>query len=356
MFSRTFKAFKSSLPKRHFNPGHVTFRQFTNIPETKDAASIIPILDTFENKTASGFNDLMKQLALKGRWIQAQTVYDQIFRNHEIKANMDTFTHLMVAYMNDGKYNDAMEIYRELRNHEDRSTNTTLKDLRMNSSVYASMIDILTKAEPDTKKISNEESIYEYSVVEDHSPILSNIEGHSSTSLLTALTLLNDMRHLEIPATVQMYISMLKACAKQGDEYVLGNLHKLIRMDPNIEPSVSIINHLLEAYYAVGNATLVMDTWNMAEAIGDFDSTSISIALRTCAASDNLARANYIWRLIDDTGSKIQPEDFNRFLNCVLRHNFVDEAEMLLQEGLAKGVANETSVNILEEYQSGCVS
>ncbi|CAO3663578.1 unnamed protein product [Rhizopus stolonifer] len=86
---------------------------------------------------------------------------------------------------------------RELRNHEDRSANTTLKNLRMNTSVYASMIDILTKAEPDTKKISNEEFIYEYSVVEDQSPILVNIEGHSSTSLLTALTLLNDMRHLK---------------------------------------------------------------------------------------------------------------------------------------------------------------
>ncbi|KAI9267848.1 hypothetical protein BY458DRAFT_511568 [Sporodiniella umbellata] len=353
MFLRSFQTLRGTLIRKQGAFSGILFRPLVTIPDKKDAASIMPILDTFENKTAAGFNGLMDQLASNGRSVQAQTVYDRVFRNHEIKANMDTFTHLMVAYMKDEKYMDAMEIYRALRGHEDNSPNTTLKNLTMNTPMYARMIDVLTQAVPDQPAVQElSEPIYEYSVVDNPSPIVANLEGNSSISILTALTLLNDMCYLEIPVTVKIYVSMLQACAKQGDGYVLKKVHRLIRMDPSIEPHLDITKQLLEAYYSVGDATQVMATWNTAESMGEFDAQSIAVALKTCTGTDDVARASHLWKLINDTNLKIETQDFNMYLNCLLRHNYIDLANVSLKEGLAKGMADETSVNIIERITS----
>jgi tetratricopeptide (TPR) repeat protein len=344
MFLHSLRLLKRPL----LRSGPRLFRYLTSLPETKDASSIIPILNTIEEKSASSYNDLLKQLALNGRSEQAQTVYDEIFRNHVIKANVDTFSHLMVAYMNDGKYHDSMEIYHELRNYEDRASSL---DLRLDSSVYETMIESLTKARPDYKRFEqDQEPIYEYSVADNDSLIVTNVEGDSSPSLLTALTLLNDMRHLEIPATVNIYTSMLQACAEQKDEYVLEKVHRLIRMEPCIDPEIDITNHLLKAYYEIKDIGLVLDIWNVAEETKGFDQTSISVVLKACIESGNLERANHIWSLMEDN-MKIQKEDYNRYLDCLLRYGIIEQAKTLLQEGMAKGIADKTSVNIWEKYQ-----
>ncbi|KAG0742000.1 hypothetical protein G6F57_010971 [Rhizopus arrhizus] len=336
MFLHSLRLLKRPL----LRSGPRLFRYLTSLPETKDASSIIPILNTIEEKSASSYNDLLKQLALNGRSEQAQTVYDEIFRNHVIKANVDTFSHLMVAYMNDGKYHDSMEIYHELRNYEDRASSL---DLRLDSSVYETMIESLTKARPDYKRFEqDQEPIYEYSVADNDSLIVTNVEGDSSPSLLTALTLLNDMRHLEIPATVNIYTSMLQACAEQKDEYVLEKVHRLIRMEPCIDPEIDITNHLLKAYYEIKDIGLVLDIWNVAEETKGFDQTSISVVLKACIESGNLERANHIWSLMEDN-MKIQKEDYNRYLDCLLRYGIIEQAKILLQEGMAKGIADKTS-------------
>ncbi|KAG1344114.1 hypothetical protein G6F62_004583 [Rhizopus arrhizus] len=305
MFLHSLRLLKRPL----LRSGPRLFRYLTSLPETKDASSIIPILNTIEEKSASSYNDLLKQLALNGRSEQAQTVYDEIFRNHVIKANVDTFSHLMVAYMNDGKYHDSMEIYHELRNYEDRASSL---DLRLDSSVYETMIESLTKARPDYKRFEqDQEPIYEYSVADNDSLIVTNVEGDSSPSLLTALTLLNDMRHLEIPATVNIYTSMLQTCAEQKDEYVLEKVHRLIRMEPCIDPEIDITNHLLKAYYEIKDIGLVLDIWNVAEETKGFDQTSISVVLKACATGTG--RTTFVNTLCDSNvlSKKIcdNPED-----------------------------------------------
>jgi pentatricopeptide repeat protein len=335
---------------RHF---HASFYNAnTSIPTTKDADAIIPVLDTLPTKTTANYNQLLAQLASEGRSVQAQKLYDAIFRDHTLIADLETYSQLMLAYINDGQFEDAMEIYYEVRDHESASNK-----LRLNAETYAAMISSLT----DTKNVdlSNKrvfdttaEPMYEYSVQDGDTAILHNIDGDSQPSLLTALTLFNDMRHLEIRPTPSMYIDMLKACAEQQDDFVLDKLHKLIRMDLYFDPDIQVYNGLMKAYQAVGDGAAVLEIWDIAESSHAYDDTSVSIVLKTCLDHGYYTRANAI-RSILQSQIKLSVQDFNSYLQGVLVNGKdIDRAQEVLKEGLSRGEADETSVNILEAYQN----
>jgi hypothetical protein len=179
-----------------------------------------------------------------------------------------------------------MEIYYELRDHED-SPNNSVKNLRLDVETYADMIDSLTDSKNmvlnGTQFDPTVEPLYEYSVEDVDSAIYQDIEGDSQPSLLTALTLFNDMRHLEIQPTSSMYTRMLKACIEQKDRYVLEKLHKLIRMDLYLDPDLDVFNSLMEAYSVVGDGTSVLEIWDVLETSENYDKKSISIVLKTCS-------------------------------------------------------------------------
>ncbi|GAA5804875.1 hypothetical protein HPULCUR_010384 [Helicostylum pulchrum] len=282
-----------------------SFSSHSIIPPTKDAASIVPVLDQVQQKTTEEYNKLLHQLASQGRSDQAQKLYDHIFRDHRIEADMTTYSELMLSYINDGKYEEAMEIYYELRDHEDSATDS-VKDLRLNAETYASMIDSLTNKNNmtlnQTRYDPTDEPLYQYSVQDVDSVIYSNIEGDSQPSLLTALTLFNDMRHLEIQPNSQMYVNMLKACQEQRDDYVLEKLHKLIRMDLYLDPDLEVFNHLMKAYKVVGDGSSVLEIWDMAQTSNNFDKESVSIVIDTCLENGFVTRLRSIWESLESKG------------------------------------------------------
>ncbi|KAL7333884.1 hypothetical protein PS15p_202732 [Mucor circinelloides] len=330
------------------------------IPDNKEADAIVPLLQQIETDTlpaASTYNGVLKTLALEGRSDQAQKLYDLIFRNHNLKADIDTYSQLMLAYMNDGKYEEAMEIYYELRDHDEDPA----KNLRLKPDTYASMIQALT----DPSKIQqnrtqfedNAEPMYEWSVEDVNSAIYPDIDGNSQPALLTALALFNDMRHLEIQPTPDMYANLLKACADQKDGYVLEKLHKLIRMDLYFDPDVQVFNQLMKAYDVVGDPASVLEIWEVAESSNVVDHDSVSTVLQTCLQNGYYSRATAIWGSLQYRDA-IQPtvEDFNVYLQCVLNSNEAEKAEKMVQEGLSTGQANETSVNILKTYTNNATT
>lgn len=306
-------------------------RTFVTLPDTKEADDILPIINTIETKTTDNFNSILTQLAKEGRSLQAQTLYDRIFRHHEVVADMTTYSQLMLAYLNDGKYEDAMEIYYQLRDHEATT-------LRLDASTYATMIESLT----DSKNVNENrhmfdptvEPLYYYSVEDTPSYIYPDIDGESQPSLLTALTLFNDMRQLDIQPTSDMYVHMLKACAEQRDGYVLDKVHKLIRMDVYLDPSVAVSNHLMKAYQAVGDGPTVLELWDIAES---FDKESISIVLKTCVDHGYHSRADAIW--------DASQQNLDIYLKSVLDRGDVERAKQLIQEH-----GDETSRKLLENY------
>ncbi|CAO3628132.1 unnamed protein product [Mucor fragilis] len=324
------------------------------IPDIKEADAIVPLLQQIEIDTppsASTYNGILATLALEGRSEQAQKLYDVIFRNHDVKADIDTYSQLMLAYMNDGKYEEAMEIYYELRDHD----KDPKKNLRLKADTYASMLQALTDPnkmqQNHTQFEDNVEPVYEYSVEDVDSAIYPDIDGDSQPALLTALALFNDMRHLEIQPTPDMYANLLKACADQKDGYVLEKLHKLIRMDLYFDPDVQVSNQLMRAYDVVGDPASVLEIWEVAESSNVVNHDSVSTVLQTCLRNGYYSRANAIWESLQHR-SAIQPtvDDFNVYLQCVLNSKDTEKAEEMVQEGLSTGQANESSVNILKTH------
>lgn len=326
----------------------------TTIPESKDADAILNVLKEIkqESKTTQHYNDLMKELALGGRSVQAQKVYDQVFRDHLIEADINTYSQLMLAYMNDGQYEAAMEIYYELRDHED-SPNNSVKNLQLDADIYEVMIKSLTNpknmALNGTHFDPTAEPLYEYSVEDVDSAIYQDIEGDSQPALLTALTLFNDMRHLEIQPTPSMYNSMLKACIEQKDGYVLEKLHKLIRMDLYLDPDIHVFNHLMEAYSVVGDSAAVLEIWDTATR---YDEKSISIVLKTCLNYGLVTRSQSIWETVKkQQQQQIPVEAFNDYLVCQLRKKTVEQVKPILDEALLNGEANESSVKLFVKHK-----
>jgi pentatricopeptide repeat protein len=323
------------------------------IPDTKEAEAIVPLLQQIdtEKPSATIYNSILKTLALEGRSEQAQKLYDVVFRHHDVKADIETYSQLMLAYMNDGKYEESMEIYYELRDHDEDPT----KNLRLMPDTYAAMLKALT----DPSKIQenhiqfdkNVEPIYEYSVEDADSAIYPDVDGNSQPALLTALALFKDMRHLEIQPTPDMYENLLKACADQKDGYVLEKLHKLIRMDHYFDPDVDVFNQLMRAYHAVGDPASVLEIYEVAESSNVVDQKSLSTVLETCLQNGFHSRAEAIWNSLEYKNNiKITANDFNIYLQCLLNSNDTDKAEKMIQEGLTSGQANEASVNILKKY------
>lgn len=197
----------------------------------------------------------------------------------------------------------------------------------------------------------NVEPVYEYSVEDVDSAIYPDIDGDSQPALLTALALFNDMRHLEIQPTPDMYANLLKACADQKDGYVLEKLHKLIRMDLYFDPDVQVSNQLMRAYDVVGDPASVLEIWEVAESSNVVNHDSVSTVLQTCLRNGYYSRANAIWESLQHR-SAIQPtvDDFNVYLQCVLNSKDTEKAEEMVQEGLSTGQANESSVNILKTH------
>lgn len=330
------------------------------IPDTKEADAIVPLLQQIDTDTppsASIYNGVLATLALEGRSEQAQKLYDVIFRNHDVKADIDTYSQLMLAYMNDGKYEEAMEIYYELRDHDEDPK----KNLRLRPDTYASMLQALTDPskmqQNHTQFEDNGEPMYEYSVEDVDSAIYPDIDGDSQPALLTALALFNDMRHLEIQPTPDMYANLLKACADQKDGYVLEKLHKLIRMDLYFDPDVQVCNQLMRAYDVVGDPASVLEIWEVAESSNVVDHASVATVLQTCLRNGYYSRAHAIWEALQHRDA-IQPtvDDFNVYLQCVLNSNDTETAEKMVQEGLSTGQANESSVNILKTHTNNATA
>lgn len=340
MFLHKFSKTSTAAARRAFllhNAYRPLRRSFVSIlPDTKEGDAIIPILNTIESPSTTAYNAILTQLAAQGRSQQAQTLYDRIFRHHDVAADMTTYSQLMLAYLNDGHYEDAMEIYYQLRDHEKHV-------LRLTADTYATMIHSLTSSKKKTepKFDPSVEPVYYYSVEDSSSYIYADLDGESEPALLTALTLLNDMRTLHIQATSGMYVDLLKACAEQKDAYVLDKVHKLIRMDVYLDPSVDVFNGLMKAYQAIGDGQAVLEIWDVLET---FDNQSVSIVLKTCVDLDFGSRADAIWDTLKQ--EQVSVENFNLYLTSLLKRNEIEEAQQLIS---GEGV-DESSKRLVENH------
>jgi tetratricopeptide (TPR) repeat protein len=322
------KMFLNRIPKcRSFlKSTRWTLKRSLTLPATTDKASIEPLIkqQQEENKNdTEAWNGLMSQLAGSGRSAQAQQLYDSIFRSHGTLANMATFYHLMLAYINNGQFHDAMEIYYEIRDHE-ASPQDTVKNLHLDEHMYNQLVASLAeKSKTSEKKQYIHEEVFG-STIEDEDAFLYNED--SQPELLAALSLLKDMRQSDMTPTNAMYISLLNAGAHHKDSFVVHRVHTLIRMDPYFEPGAGLYTTLMHAYRCIGEGDVVMDLWDRYQ-------TGLDVMVDTCVQFHYQQRLQHLWQ---QCKAQLTDEQTQRVIETVaITDN--EQAERIQKEAVENG-------------------
>lgn len=315
------------------------------------------------------YNNLLSGLARHGSSVQAQELYDRVFRNRVQDTDITTFTNLILAYVNNGLVDDAMDIYYELRNYQD-SPNAAKHPIRLDTTFYTVLISALTR-------LSGEEAApiaqgrpapnYVYTVG-DGPDRTAYLDGDSQPSLLTALALFDDMRRLLIRPDAHVYTAILHACAHYRDVHVLEQIHKLIRMDLYLDPDTAMYNALMNAYNRMGDGHTVMQMWDTLSLSSApeaaIDQVTLSIVLDSCGHNGYQYKAKSIWRQAKRIGLQLNTNNYNSYIECLCRmkgRKGWDEAWRIMSEEMrrpgdrhstldSRPVINEKTVNTLISF------
>ncbi|KAL9540436.1 hypothetical protein MBANPS3_009674, partial [Mucor bainieri] len=305
-------------------PSDRIFNSLANIASSKsarpsDVDDLLDLVGTYQHKLrldSKAYNALMCGLAQNGRSGQAQHLYDTVFRPATCKPDIATFTHLILAYINDNQLDDALEIYYTLREHHKKcrqdATTATAKHtvkipIQLDTTFYSTIIAALSKDD------LNQSISY------------SDDADESSPRLVAAMSFFNDMRPLQIQPTMHTYTAMLHACGQYRDQYVLEQVHKLIKVDLYLDPDIAIYNALMDAYNRTGNGEKVLDIWQtLSTAASDYaqvapDQTTVSIVFDSCGHNGYVQQAQSIWTFLKRTQFKLNTNNYNSYIECLCR-------------------------------------
>ncbi|KAL0083336.1 hypothetical protein F4703DRAFT_1861586 [Phycomyces blakesleeanus] len=318
----------------------------------------ISILCTTSLDTSTAeLNALLETLAQKGEAARAQRLFKAFFQNDKYSPTLVTYTYLMLAYINDGNYQMAMDIYYELRDrHEPDESIATPKTVVLDSTLYLTLINALTHHSVSTSPRESDSSGNSYAyTVEDGPDELYNIDGTSQPLLLTALTLFNDMRQLSIKPNADTYIAMLQACGKYEDEYVLEQIHKLIRMDIYFDPTIAVYRALMNAYSQVDNCQQVLEIFDLLP-VSSIGNDMVSVALKSCLKNGQAYKAPHVWHSLETIGFTPTSEHVRMYLEALCRSSQGLEIALDLMETIGSSLGDkkphleEATVDRLIQY------
>ncbi|KAJ8652214.1 hypothetical protein O0I10_012175 [Lichtheimia ornata] len=302
---------------------------------------ILTIVEQHSNNSplqldTQAYNGLLSGLAKQGRSLQAQNLYDKVFRYNTQKADIATYTNLMLAYINDELVDDAMDIYYELREFV-HGSDAGKERFNMDATFYTTLISAMTRL-PGQELDLGDRPAPNYAYTIDDTPI-QGLDGRSQPMLLTALALFNDMRRSMIRPNAHVYTAILHACAKYKDAYVLEQVHKLIRMDLYFDPDTAVYNALMNAYNRVGDGHIVLQMWEMLALSSApetaIDQTTVSIVLDSCGHNGYNYHARDIWHTLKQSGFELNTNNYCSYVECLCRSKGRDgweEAKRVVDE------------------------
>lgn len=277
------------------------------------------------------YNALLYGLALQGRSSQAQYIYDTVFRDMRFRLpDIATFTHLLLAYINDNQLDEALQIYQTLREHHLKcKTAASVKvPIELDTTFYASLISSLSS-----------------SMGED--------------GMAAALMLFHDMRKLRIQPTKHIYTAMLHAAGQHRDDYVLEHVHQLIKVDLYLDPDIGIYNALMDAYNRLGDGDAVLEIWQTLTSGGGQvvpDQATVSIVMDSCGHNGQGQQAQWIWESLRRQGFALNTNNYNSYIECLCRQRGRagwDVAYQLVKEEMSNGRGpkrDEKTVNTLLSF------
>jgi pentatricopeptide repeat protein len=281
----------------------------TKSASTKDLYDLVTLTRKYQHKLdldTKAYNALMYGLALNGRSKQVQQLYDTVFRHSRTnKPDVATFTHLILAYINDDQIDDALGIYTTLREHHKKckAQEPVKIPIQLDTTFYSTLISSLSKNSGNKDFVTYD--------ADDSSP-----------RLIAAMTMFNDMRRLQIQPTVHTYTAMLHACGQYRDRCVLDQVHQLIKVDLYLDPDIAIYNALMDAYNRTGDGDAVLDIWQALSVPSSYlspDSTSVSILFDSCGHNGLGYRAPPIWTWLKRIHFDLNTNNYNSYIECLCR-------------------------------------
>ncbi|KAI8355102.1 hypothetical protein EDC96DRAFT_446725 [Choanephora cucurbitarum] len=238
------------------------------------------------------YHALMHGLAQEGRSDQVQQLYDTVFRHPQpgFEPDIVTMTHLVLAYIHNDQLEDAMAIYRVLKEHHQRSS--VKYDIKLDATFYATLIAALSHPK-------------------------------HTRALAAAVTLFNDMRPFQIQPSMHAYTAMLHACGQHQDEAMLHQVHQLIKVDLFLDPDIGIYNALMDAYNRIGDGETVLEIWHTLTLPGtaqvEPDPISVSIVLDSCGHNGLVHKAPLIWSWLKKRKFELNTNNYNSYIECLCR-------------------------------------
>ncbi|CAO0803046.1 unnamed protein product [Mucor circinelloides] len=343
-------------------PNDRIFNSLANIASSKSARpsdlnELLDLVEKYQYKfklDTKAYNALMYGLAQNGRSSQAQHLYDTVFRHATCKPDIATFTHLILAYINDNQLDDALEIYYSLREHHKKCKQDATKHkvkipIQLDTTFYSTIIAALSKDDLN------------------HTISVSDDPDESSPRLVAAMSIFNDMRPLQIQPTMHTYTAMLHACGQYRDQYVLDQVHKLIKVDLYLDPDIAIYNAMMDAYNRTGNGEKVLDIWQtLSMAASEYaqvtpDQTTVSIVFDSCGHNGYIQQAQSIWSFLKRTQFNLNTNNYNSYIECLCRsrgRQGWDAAKAIVEQDMSipgkpqygKPVLDEKTVNTLMSF------
>lgn len=324
----------------------------------KDLDTLVGLVKEFQQTLdldTRAYNSLMYGLALHGRSKQVQNLYDNVFRDVTRQPDVATFTNLVLAYINDNYLDDAMEIYYTLREHHKKCRDEKNKvkiPIRLDTTFYSTLISSLSRNSDNDNTKKQQETTYD--------------EYDSSPRLVTAMTIFNDMRPLQIQPTTHTYTAILHACGQYRDRYVLNQIYQQIKVDLYLDPDIGIYNSLMDAYNRTEDGDTVLDIWqtiSMPASTSNVkpDQTSVSIVFDSCGHNGLSTRAPSIWAWLKKTRFRLNTNNYNSYIECMCRergrlgwdkaYQLVDQEMSIPNKPLhGKPIMDEKTVNTLISF------
>ncbi|KAI9308227.1 hypothetical protein BJ944DRAFT_260646 [Cunninghamella echinulata] len=313
-----------------------------NIPSTQQVTNPTTLLDQLNTLTTESANNVLSIFTRQGQWEQAQEVYDKVFRHGEykgqkVKADINTYGLLMEAYIKGGHSEDAMEIYYTLKDYMDQHDNNT-HSLVLDTPFYHRLIKSLTDTIITTSATNNNNnnnsdvSPHLGYTVEEDIPAIMNIEHDTSISLQLALQLFQDMRHKDIPTEKEIYIHLLKACGYEKDQFVLSQLHQLLRMDYHVELDQNFIYELMKTYHQVNDMGMVFELWESSSGSQQgIQKEMVHFLLKICYEKKYKHHALRIWAALPTSFNKQQDKvALTLLIQCLCETNEWDQAKSII--------------------------
>lgn len=129
------------------------------------------------------------------------------------------------------------------------------------------------------------------------------------------------------PPNEQMYALLFHEFGLSGYELGVNELHTMYKVDIDVEPSVGLLNSIMEAYTALDDPGNAIEMWTQIENFpGGPDNQSYTNVLKLCTKASIHDVENMWQKLVTDKNVKLNEENVRQYLIANCYHGFYSRA------------------------------